>query len=87
MTTMHPWLASYPDGVRWGVGIEAEPVQKILDDTAAKWPDRPALEFMGKRICYRELQELANRAAKGCRESASGRESTSACSCRTRRTT
>ena len=65
MTAKHPWLASYPDGVRWNVEIEAEPVQKILDDTAAQWPDRPALEFMGKQISYRELQELANRAAKG----------------------
>ena len=65
MNDLHPWIRSYPEGVRWDLEIKPEPVQKILDDTAAKWPDRPALEFMGKRISYRALQELANRAAKG----------------------
>jgi long-chain acyl-CoA synthetase len=60
-----PWLASYPDGIRWDLEIEAAPAQRILDDAAAKWPQRPALEFMGKRLTYRELQELTNRAAKG----------------------
>src|SRR5215217_3083506 len=68
MSKEHPWIASYPEGVRWDIAIEPQPVQKILDDTAAKWPDRPALEFMGKRIPYRELQQLANRAAKGLQE-------------------
>jgi len=65
MTQEHPWIASYPEGVRWDLEIEPGPVQKILDDTAAKWPERPALDFMGKRITYRELKSLADRAAKG----------------------
>src|SRR4051812_31780364 len=41
------------------------PLQQILEDSAQKWADKPALEFMGRRISYRELNELANRAAKG----------------------
>jgi long-chain acyl-CoA synthetase len=60
-----PWVASYPAGVRWDLEIEAAPLQQVLVDTAAKWPDRPALEFMGRRINYRELDALADRAAKG----------------------
>jgi long-chain acyl-CoA synthetase len=60
-----PWLASYPNGMHWDLEIEAAPAQRILDDAAAKWPQRPALEFMGKRLTYRELQELTHRAAKG----------------------
>jgi long-chain acyl-CoA synthetase len=60
-----PWIASYPEGVRWDIEIAAGPVQKILGDTAAKWPDRPALEFMNRRITYRELDALVDRAAKG----------------------
>ena len=59
MTQAHPWIKSYPEGVRWDIEIEPEPVQKILDDAAAKWPERPALDFMGKRISYRELRSLA----------------------------
>ena len=64
MTDM-PWIKSYPAGVRWNVEIEAKPLQQILVDSAAKWPDRPALEFMNKRITYRELDALSDRAAKG----------------------
>src|SRR5580765_4290368 len=63
-----PWLASYPDGMRWDLAIEPAPVQKILDDTVAKWPDRPAVEFMGKRISYRELGSLTDRMAKGLQQ-------------------
>ncbi|MGZ8259005.1 MAG: long-chain-fatty-acid--CoA ligase [Caldimonas sp.] len=65
MSDLRPWIRSYPEGVRWDLDIVPTSVQQILDDTAAKWPDRPALEFMGKRITYRELQELVHRAAKG----------------------
>src|SRR5688572_24170692 len=63
-----PWLASYPEGVRWDIDIEPAPVQRILDDTAAKWPDKPALEFMGRRLSYSELRDQANRAAKGLQQ-------------------
>ena len=54
-----PWVKSYPNGVRWDAPIKPEPVQKLLEDAAANWPDKPALQFMGKRISYRELDALA----------------------------
>src|SRR4029079_15852829 len=60
-----PWIQSYPAGVRWVIDIVPTAVQKVLDDSAAKWPDRPALEFMGKRVTYAELKSLTDRAAKG----------------------
>ena len=63
-----PWIKSYPDGVRWDIDIAPVAVQQILDDAAAKWPDKPALQFMGRRISYRELQALVNRAAKGLQQ-------------------
>ena len=63
-----PWIKSYPAGVRWDIDIASMPVQRLLDDTAAKWPDHPALQFMGKRIEYRELQALVNRAAEGLQQ-------------------
>ena len=44
------------------------PVQKILDNTIAKWPDRPAIDFMGKRLSYRELGDQVNRAARGLQQ-------------------
>lgn len=60
-----PWIKSYPAGVRWDINIVPEPVQKILQDTVAKYPDRPAIDFMGKRLNYREMSDLVNRAACG----------------------
>ncbi|MDM0117860.1 long-chain fatty acid--CoA ligase [Variovorax sp. J22R133] len=63
-----PWLASYPDGVRWDIPIEPAPIQTILDRAAAAWPDNPALQFMGRRMTYGELLAQADRAAKGLQE-------------------
>jgi long-chain acyl-CoA synthetase len=63
--TEHPWVKSYPAGVRWDADIPLMPVQQILEDSAARWPGNPAIDFMGKKISYDELNQLANRAAKG----------------------
>ena len=60
-----PWAKSYPAGVRWDTEIVPMPLQQILDDAIAKWPDRPAVNFMGKRLSYRELGDHVNRAARG----------------------
>jgi len=60
-----PWLRSYPPGVRWDAPIEFAPVQSILEASAQRFGDKPALEFMGRRIAYAELDQLANRAAAG----------------------
>ena len=60
-----PWIKSYPAGVRWDAKLPTMPLQEILEESAKKWADKPALEFMGRQINYRELNDLANRAAKG----------------------
>ncbi|ATA56493.1 dicarboxylate--CoA ligase PimA [Variovorax boronicumulans] len=60
-----PWLASYPEGVAWDHAITPTSVQQILTDAVAGFPDRPAIDFMGKRLNYRELGALVDRAAKG----------------------
>ena len=66
--TEHPWIKSYPPNVRWDADIPLMPVQQILEDAASKWPNNPAIDFMGRKISYSELNELANRAAKGFQE-------------------
>ncbi|HEX3467000.1 MAG TPA: long-chain fatty acid--CoA ligase [Candidatus Elarobacter sp.] len=60
-----PWIASYPSPVRWDAPLALGPAQQILDDAAERFGDRPAVEFMGKRATYAQLNALANRAAKG----------------------
>jgi long-chain acyl-CoA synthetase len=60
-----PWIKSYPPGVKWDADISPTPVQQILEDAAAKWPNNPAIDFMGRKITFAELNDLANRAAAG----------------------
>ena len=60
----HPWIKSYPAGVHWDAELPLMPVQQLLDDAVQRWPDNPALEFMGRTLNYREFGELADRAAK-----------------------
>ena len=61
----HPWIKSYPAGVRWDAPLPVMPVQQILEDAASRWPDRPALEFMGKTTSYRALLDQCRHAAAG----------------------
>ncbi len=64
----HPWIKSYPPGVRWDAELAIMPVPRILEQSAAKWTELPAIDFMGKKLTYRELEDLANRAAKGLQQ-------------------
>ena len=82
-----PWLNSYPPGVSWDTPIEAAPVQSVLENSARTFADLPALEFMGRRISYAELDALANRAAAGFQKLGVGPACTSGSICPTRRTT
>ena len=65
---VHPWIKSYPEGVRWDADLPLMPVQQLLDDAVKRWPDNPAIEFMGRVLSYREFGELVNRAAKGLQQ-------------------
>jgi long-chain acyl-CoA synthetase len=66
--TAHPWIKSYPPRVRFDAPLEIGPVQSVLEDAAARYGDKPALQFMDKRITYAELNALADRAAAGFRK-------------------
>lgn len=61
----YPWEKSYPPPARWDAEVKIGPVYAALDDAAEQFGDRPAVEFMGTRATYRQLRDLANRAAKG----------------------
>jgi long-chain acyl-CoA synthetase len=63
--TVQPWVKSYPPNVRADAPLDLAPVQSVLDKAAERFGPKPALEFMGKRISYAELEALANRAAAG----------------------
>ena len=63
--TVQPWVKSFPPEVRSNAPLDLSPVQNVLDKATERFGARPALEFMGKRTSYAELEALANRAAAG----------------------
>ena len=60
-----PWLKFYPDGVPNSMEIPEESVQSLLVDAARRFPNSNALNYQGKKITYRQLNELSNRFANG----------------------
>jgi len=50
-----------PEPPRW-------PLQHLLDEAVGRWSARPAVEFMGKVISYREFGALVDRVAKGLQQ-------------------
>ena len=61
----HPWEHSYPEPARWDAPLEFSQVTEILDRSVIKFPDRPAISFMGLRASYAQLHSLVARAAAG----------------------
>jgi long-chain acyl-CoA synthetase len=56
-----PWYRSYPPQVPKVVTYEKLTVPQALSRTAKRFPNRPALNFMGNRITYRRFEEMVNR--------------------------
>ncbi len=50
------------------IDITGTAVTAILDDAVAHFPDRPAMDFLGRRVSYADLGRLVARAANGFRQ-------------------
>ncbi|HXY98833.1 MAG TPA: long-chain fatty acid--CoA ligase [Stellaceae bacterium] len=62
----HLWEKSYPPGISWGEPFPAPvPVESLLETAAQQWPDKISIDFYDRKLGYRELFDLAARAAKG----------------------
>jgi len=60
---LKPWLAHYEPGVLPTLDCPALPLHGLLEQTAARYPDRVATIFFGAKLTYRALDEAANRFA------------------------
>ncbi|MCI4323186.1 MAG: long-chain fatty acid--CoA ligase [Thermoplasmata archaeon] len=60
-----PWLAHYPDYVPRQLTIPDVSLPDLIAGSVARWPDRAALIFYGRRWTYREFWELTGRVAAG----------------------
>ncbi len=63
-----PWLAHYDPGVPAEVEVPPIPLWRFLEESARRFPENPALEFLGKTVSYRELWGLARRFAQGLKD-------------------
>ena len=62
------WEENYPEGQNWSVALGAEPVFKILNDSVAKYGEKPAIDFEGIHLTYNELGVLSDKIAKGLQD-------------------
>jgi len=58
------WLKMYAPGVPEELNFEEITMSRVLSRTAEKYPDYTALNWMGNKIPYRELDQLVNRFAR-----------------------
>ena len=63
----HPWLASYPDNVKWDAEIPEGPLFAILDEAVRRFSANEAMDFLGRTWSYAELGAMVDRAAAGFR--------------------
>ena len=64
-STQRPWLKFYAKEVPATIDYPSKTVQSFLAESAIKHANRNALHFEGKKITYRELNDLANQFANG----------------------
>jgi long-chain acyl-CoA synthetase len=62
----HLWEKSYPAGISWSEPLAAPvPIESLLENAAAQWGDKSAIDFYDRKLGFDELHRLASRAAKG----------------------
>jgi hypothetical protein len=57
----YPWLTHYPKNVDWHQSFTATPLYELLDSAVAKYGSRPATNFLGKVLTYKEIAKATDR--------------------------
>ena len=60
-----PWFSSYPPEIPHQPELTGLSVHQMLAQAAGRWPQRAAVNFMGRDLSYTELDQLVSRAAAG----------------------
>ncbi len=63
--TRHPWEAHYPSHVRWHQPAEPITLPQLLDRAAARYGDRPLLEYRDRQSSFTTIAGLVDRMAAG----------------------
>ncbi len=62
-----PWLKYYDPQVPPHLTYPRIPLYRILDETAAKHPNDPCTNFLGKQLTYQQIKQLSDRFATSIR--------------------
>lgn len=65
MSAQYSWLDSYPGGMRWNTRLATGSVSDLLTQAVQAFPENPAIDFLGHKLSYRQLDNLVSRAASG----------------------
>ncbi|HET8759944.1 MAG TPA: long-chain fatty acid--CoA ligase [Nitrospiria bacterium] len=57
------WVAAYEPGISPTLQYPVVPLHHLLSASAARYPERPALDFYGRRLTYQDVERAANRFA------------------------
>lgn len=68
MSEAKPWLRHYPEEVAPTYEYPKHNLARLLVDSAHKYPDRPALYFLGKTMRYQEVLDASYRFAHVLKE-------------------
>ncbi len=65
------WEKSYPPGISWDMLIETTTLPALIERSAARFPDGPAIEFRDRQLLYKDLviamaQKVIDRAIQVC---------------------
>lgn len=63
-----PWLDHYDQAVPPDLQTGYAPVHSLLEETARKYPENKAFDFLGKTWTWREINQLADNFAAGLQE-------------------
>ncbi|RYE55882.1 MAG: long-chain fatty acid--CoA ligase, partial [Rhizobiaceae bacterium] len=55
-----PWVNRYPPGIAWDVPIDTTPMHEQVLRACAERPDADALDFLGKKTRFRDLERQIN---------------------------
>ena len=64
----YPWLQSYPSFADWDMDIPPRAAFEDFLRAAEQFPDRPCMEFLGRRWTYAETADRVRKAVRGFQE-------------------
>ena len=70
-----PWDKKYPVDIHWDMDVPVSTMVKMFEDSVKKNGDKPCLTFMGKTLTFKEVNEMADKFAKGLQDQGIGKGS------------